>query len=454
MSTTIANALLVGFFLLVGAFFAGSEIALVSLREGQVRALAGRGRRGEKVAALHADPNRFLAAVQIGVTFAGFLSAAFGASAFADDLSPVLEGWGLSEGGAYWVAFIAVTLLITYLSLVVSELAPKRLALQRAESFSLLAAPTLDRVARMSRPLIWLLSRSTDGIVRLFGGDPRAARDTISEEELRDIVAGHESLGLEERQLISDVFEAGERQLHEVMVPRTEVDFLDASTPVYKAVKLSSSNPHSRYPVIRGSQDEVVGFVHVRDLFAPAVAGSSVRIGEIARDVSMMPGTKRVLAAMSEMRRDGHHLAIVVDEYGGTDGIVTLEDLMEEVIGEIHDEYDVTEEPARSLVGGDVEVDGLLNLEDFRDKTGLELPEGPYETVAGYVINELGRLPQQGETIEALGRRFTVTELDGRRIARVRLTTLAPVNGDAGEENAEADVAQAGGHDAGGWQNG
>ena len=436
MNGTLANALLVAFFLLVGAFFAGSEIALVSLREGQVKALAQRGRRGQKVAELHADPNRFLAAVQIGVTLAGFLSAAFGASAFADDLAPVLRGWGLSASGsasskdaAYWVAFITVTLIITYLSLVISELAPKRLALQRAERFALVVAPTLDRLARASRPVIWLLSRSTDVVVRLLGGDPTAARETISEEELRDIVAGHETLGSEERQLIEDVFEAGERQLHEVMVPRTEVDFLDAATPVYKAVRMSSSNPHSRYPVVRGSYDEVVGFVHVRDLFAPEVNGSTVRIGEIAREVKMMPGTKRVLSALSEMRREGHHMAIVVDEYGGTDGIVTMEDLMEEVIGEIHDEYDVEHEAATPTADGVVEVDGLLNLEDFAECTGLELPEGPYETVAGFVINELGRLPDLDESVVAMGRRFTVTELDGRRIARVRLTT-EPERGD------------------------
>ena len=429
-----------------------SEIALVSLREGQVKSIAQRGRRGQKVAELHADPNRFLAAVQIGVTLAGFMSAAFGASAFADDLAPVLRDWGVPDGPdagpraqdmAYWLAFIGVTLVITYLSLVISELAPKRIALQKAETISMVVAPTLDRVARASRPIIWLLSKSTDVVVRIFGVDPAATRDAISEEELRDIVAAHETLGREERQLIEDVFEAGERQLHEVMVPRTEVDFLDASMPVYKAVKLSSNNPHSRYPVVRGSHDEVVGFVHVRDLFSPDVAGTSVRIGEIAREVKMMPGTKRVLSAMSEMRREGHHLAIVVDEYGGTDGIVTLEDLVEEIIGDIHDEYDVAEEPSRALVDGDLEVDGLLNLEDFEDRTGLELPEGPYETVAGFVINELGRLPELDESVSALGRRFTVTELDGRRIARVRLTPERQPTGEAPAAQAE-DAAPSG----------
>jgi putative hemolysin len=439
VSSPIAKAALILAFLLVGSFFAAAEIALVSLREGQVKAMSTRGRRGAKVAALTTDPNRFLAAGQIGVTLAGFLSAAFGASAFADDLSPVLQNHGFSKGAAHWTAFILVTLVITYLALVISELTPKRVALQRNEAVALLTAPTLDRIARLSRPLIWLLSRSTDGIVRVLGGDPDVNRETISEDELRGIVAGHETLGREARQLIEDVFEAGERQLHEVMVPRTEVDFLDATTPVYKAVRLSSTNPHSRYPVVRGSHDEVVGFVHVRDLFTPGVTGRAVRVGEIAREVKMMPGTKRVLSAMSEMRREGHHMAIVMDEYGGTDGIVTLEDLVEEIIGEIHDEYDVAEEPSRSLVGGDFEVDGLLNLEDFGDRTGVELPEGPYETVAGYVINELGRLPVKGDTLEALGHRFTVAELDGRRIARVRLTALPPAETGEGADGVPDD---------------
>ncbi|MEP6761340.1 MAG: hemolysin family protein [Sporichthyaceae bacterium] len=424
MNGTLSVLLLVFLFIAIGAFFAAAEIALVSLREGQVRSLAQRGPRGQRVAKLHEDPNRFLASVQVGVTLAGFLAAAFGASSLADDFAPHLADWGVPEGFAKPLALVAITLVITYLSIVFSELVPKRLALQRAEKTALLVAPILDRVATAFRPLVWLLSTSTNAVVRLFGGDPNAQRESISEAELRDIVAGHELLGREERQLIEDVFEAGERQLHEVMVPRTEVDFLDASTPVFKALGNVSTRPHSRYPVVRGNPDDVVGFIHVRDLFAPEISGQSVRVGEIARPVKQMPGTKRVLSALSEMRREGHHLAIVVDEYGGTDGIVTMEDLMEEVIGEIHDEYDVEEEQTRSLRGGDTEVDGLLSVEDFADKTGLELPDGPYETVAGFVIHQLGRLPGVSESFEALGHRFTVTELDSRRVAKVRLSAL------------------------------
>ena len=438
MSATLVNVVLVLVLLLVGGFFAASEMALVSLRESQVRALAERGRRGAKVAKLHDDPNRFLAAVQVGVTLAGFFSAAFGASTLADDLAPTLVRLGLSEPAAGRIAFVGVTLLITYLSLVLSELAPKRLALQRAEGLSLVAAPVLDGLATLSRPLIWLLSRSGDLVVRLAGGDPRAARDTMTEEELRDLVVASEALSGEERRLIREVFSAGEHRLHEVMVPRTEVDFLDASLPVFKAVRMVSDKPHSRYPVVRGSHDDVVGFVHVRDLFDPDVAGRSMRVGELARQVLLLPGTLQVLPALSEMRRQGQHLAIVLDEYGGTDGIVTLEDLMEELIGDIRDEYDVSEATTRLLRGGDVEVDGLLNASDFAEQTGIELPEGPYETIAGYLMYELGRVPEVGDVVEALGHRFTVAELNGRRVARVR---IAPLPGDTSAERASADGA-------------
>jgi putative hemolysin len=443
VNDTLLNCLLVLVFVLVGGVFAAAEIALVSLRESQIRLLSQRGRRGTKVAKLAEDPNRFLSAVQVGVTLAGFLSAAVGGATLSDDLSPVLEDLGLSPGWADVLALLLVTIAISYVSIVLGELAAKRLALQRAESFALALAPIVDRVATLSRPVIWLLSRSTDVVVRVLGGDPRAQREQITEEELRDLVAAHETLGREERRLIEEVFRAGEQQLHEVMVPRTEVDFLDASLPIFKAVKLVADKPHSRYPVVRGSTDDVVGFVHVRDLYDPSHSGRSVRVGEIARQVMMLPGTKQVLPALSEMRRDGAHVAIVVDEYGGTDGIVTLEDLLEELIGDIRDEYDVESRQARRLGGGDMDVDGLLNLEDFADLTGVELPEGPYETVAGFMIKELGRLPDLGDTVSALGHRFAVTELDGRRIARLRLTeepTGAPGDADPSTNSAVSEV--------------
>ncbi|MGH8866589.1 MAG: hemolysin family protein [Actinomycetes bacterium] len=428
MNDVVANVLLVLLFVLVGGLFAGAEIALVSLRESQVKSLAERGKRGATVARLHDDPNRFLASVQVGVTLAGFLSAAFGAATLAGDLKPVLVDWGLGPGLANATALVAITLAISYVSLVLGELAPKRIGLQRAEGLALFVAPFIDRMATLSRPVIWLLSVSTDVVVRLVGGDPRAQREAISEEELRDLVAAHESLGSEERQILEDVFSAGDQQVREVMLPRTEVDFLDASMPVFKAARFAAERPHSRYPVVAGSTDDVVGFVHVRDLLSPGLASRSVRVADVAREVKLMPGTKRVLPALSEMRREGHHLAIVVDEYGGTAGIVTLEDLVEELVGDIRDEYDVETVSTRRFHGGDLEVEGLLNLEDFADESGIVLPEGPYETVAGFVISQLGHLPSEGETVDSDGYRLAVSEMDGRRVARVRVSVLpAPV---------------------------
>jgi putative hemolysin len=425
MSDFLLNLGVVLVFTLIGGFFAAAEIALVSLRESQVQRLVGeRGKRGEKLAELTSDPNRFLAAVQLAVTTAAFLSAGFGASQMSPQVAPVLVDIGFSPGVADATAFVLVTLLLVFISLVLGELTPKRIGLQRAEGIAIATAGLIDVLARITRPFIWLLSRSTDLLVRAVGGDPNANKELITDDELRGILASQQSLSPQERELIDDVFEAGERELREVMVPRTEVDFLDATLPAYKAARTVSDMPHSRYPVYKGSQDDIVGFVHIRDILDPDVADRGIRLEDLCRDVLALPGSKRVLPAMFEMRAAGAHLAIVVDEYGGTAGIVTLEDLVEELVGDIRDEYDA-EVASPRVAGEDLEVDGLLNLGDFAEETGVELPEGPYETVAGYVVAVLGRLPVVGEAVEHDGHTLTVTELDGRRAARIRVTPPA-----------------------------
>jgi putative hemolysin len=410
-----------------------SEMALVSLREGQVRVLAERGGRGRRVQQLVEDPNRFLSAVQLGVTLTAILSSAFGAVTLSRNLADGLRSSGLSGPWPGVLGFVIVTLAITYIQLVLGELAPKRLALQRAEGTAQMVSPFIDWVARLSRPFIWLLSQSTNVIVRVLGGDPSVGREAITEEELRDLVTAHESLSRDERQLIDEVFAAGDRQIREVIVPRTEVEFLDAGMTVSRAAKNAAATPYSRFPVVRGSHDEVVGFVHVKDLLSPPVSSRrSMKVGDLAREVALLPATKRILPALSQMRADGQHLAVVVDEYGGTAGIVTLEDLIEELIGDIRDEYDVEVAEPRRLRSGDIELDGLCNRDDFADETSLELPEGPFETVAGYVMATLGRVPRSGDVVELPGGRLKVREMDGRRVARVLLTPLAS------EEEAEA----------------
>jgi putative hemolysin len=440
VSGTLRGIALILVFIGCSGCFVLAEIALISLRDSQAKGLEGRGRRGATVAKLNNDPNRFLAAVQVGVTLTGFMSAAFGGATLAGRLAPVLERRGLSPGAADAVALVIITLAISYVSLVVGELAPKRLALQRAESISLAVAPTVDRIAKLARPVIWLLSISTNVVVRLFGGDPGAQREQISDAEIRDLVSGSPTLGAEERQIVEEVFEAGDRQIREIMVPRTEVDFIAAQTPADKAAQFAMERRHSRYPVIGESSDDIVGFVHVRDLFDPAMAGRTVRISELVREVFMLPATRQLLSALTDMRREGAHLAIVVDEYGGTAGIVTLEDLVEEIVGDIRDEYDVDEPETTRSMTGEVELDGLLNLDDFEDETGLEIPEGPYETVAGYIVQQLGHVPSIGETASIDGHVLTVIELDGRRVARVKVAPVRPAPPAPVEQPEEAAV--------------
>jgi putative hemolysin len=416
------DILLVLAVILIGGFFAAAEMALVSLREGQIRSLSRHGKRGQRAAKLAQDPNRFLSSVQIGVTLATLLSGAFGAALLADRLATQFSHLGLSSSVATPLSIVVVTLVISLFTLVFGELAPKRLALQRAERVSLFAGPVVDRLATLARPLVWLLSRCTNVVVRLLGGDPAAARGVMTDEELRDLVAGHQALSADERHIVSEVFDAGKRQIREVLVPRTEVEFLPAAMPITDAAAMAEQARYSRFPVYQESYDDVIGFVHARDLLESRPEPDVRRVGEVCRPVKFLPISKMVLSALSEMRKDRAHLAIVVDEYGGTAGIVTLEDLVEELIGDIQDEYDENESRPRQLHGGELEVDGLLNLDEFAEQTGLELPEGPYETVAGYLLAALGHLPVDGESAEVGGRTLTVTQLDGRRISRLRVS--------------------------------
>ena len=414
---------LVLFLIFLGALFVAAEIALISLRESQVRQVALRGRRGAKVAKLHSNPGRLLAAVQVGVTLSGFLSAALGAEKLGQFVIPWLEDRGLSNSAANTASLVGLTLIIAYISLVFGELAPKRLALFRAESIAMWSAGFIDFVANAFRPIIWLLSKSTDLVLRIFGIDSKEERSQMSEEELLDLVAGHAALTDEERDIVEEVFNASERQVHEVMVPRTEVDFIDGSLPIAKAIALASEKSHSRYPVVRGSSDEVIGFIHVRDLIDPSLINSQAKIQELCRKIMYLPGTKGILPALTQMRSERQHLAIVLDEYGGTDGIVTLEDLVECLIGDIRDEYDGDEQDisAESRTGN-FEVDGLISLEELSADAGIEIPEGPYETLSGYVMHSLGRIPVAGDLIKVNGIQVTVESMEGKRVGRLLIS--------------------------------
>ena len=409
--------------ILLGSRFVAAEIALISLRESQIRQLSAKGKRGAKVAQLATNPNRFLAAAQVGVTVCGFLSAALGAEKLGVYVIPQLTDIGLSDGAANVTSLVGVTLVIAYFSLVFGELVPKRLALYRTEEISLWSAGAIDLIAKLFRPVIWLLSRSTDFVVRLFGVDPKEQRSQMSEEELLDLVSGHAALTAEERDIVEEVFNASERQVHEVMVPRTEVDFMDASLTVGKAIALAVDRAHSRYPVVRGSTDEVIGFIHVRDLLDTSLVTAGGKIQELVRNIMFLPGTKGVLPALTEMRNQRQHLAIVLDEYGGTDGIVTLEDLVECLIGDIKDEYDTDEDDVSiEARTGDFEIDGLISLDDLRDQTGIDIPDGPYETASGFVMHFLGRIPVAHDVVSVNGIRITVLSMEGKRAGQLAIS--------------------------------
>jgi putative hemolysin len=280
----------------------------------------------------------------------------------------------------------------------------------------------IDQVAKVFRPVIWLLSNSTELIMKLFGVNSNSERNQISEVELMDLVTGHADLTKEEREIVEEVFNASDRLIHEIMVPRTEVDFLDASLSISQARKIAVELAHSRYPVVRGSSDEVIGFLHVRDLLNPKLDDESITILELIRNILFLPGTKGVLPALTEMQAKRQHIAIVLDEYGGTDGIVTLENLVECLIGEIHDEYDLHEsENTFEKRTGDLELDGLISLEELQEVSGVTLPEGPYETLSGFVMHYLGRIAQVNDVIRINGARFTIISMQGKRVGQILL---------------------------------
>jgi putative hemolysin len=421
VSAIVESLALVVLFVVIGGFFSGSELAVLTLRDSQADRLPGR--RGQQVRGLRLDSSRFLASVQIGVTFAGFFASAYGGATLSEPLTGLLSQWGLPDRVAGSVAFVGVTAFISYLSLVLGELVPKRLALQRSEGIALFVAPVLGLVARISRPVVALLSFSTDVIVRILGFDPAEVREEVTEEELHDIVRTHHGLDVEERRVLTDVFGAAGRQLAGVMVPRTEVDFLSADTPLADAARTVLDKPHSRYPVIGETVDEIVGMVHLRDLLTAAFTDEpgDRAVRAVARPAPLLPGSKPVLEALAEMRASRTHLAVVVDEYGGTNGIVTMEDIIEELVGEIEDEFDpAAARPDRSV------FDGLLRRDELVSEADLVLPAGPFETLAGFVVSRLGRIPTVGDSVTEEGRVFTVTAMDGRRAARVRVTALPP----------------------------
>lgn len=406
--------LLVAILLLVNAAFAGTELALVSLRESQLRRLEERSATGVVLARLARQPNQFLATIQIGITLAGLLASAAAAVSLAEPLEGPLSFLG---GAAGPVSVIVVTLILAYFTLVFGELAPKRIAMQRAEQWGLVMARPLDLLSTLTKPVVWLLSKSTDIAVRLLGGDPRLQREEVTSEELRDMVAIHDRFPRQQREIIDGAFEIAERTLGEVMVPRSDVVVIDAVATCLQARDLLIETGHSGAPVAdKRNLDRPVGMVRLRSL----IGRDDEPVASVMWDIPAFPDAARVLTALREFQARRTQMALVVDEHARAMGIVTVEDLVEELVGEIWDETDpdfigvVHEADGTMVLPGGYPVHDLVDLE-------VALPEGDYTTIAGLVLDVLGRFPELGETLDIEGWRLTIRGLGRHRITQVAL---------------------------------
>ena len=407
---------LVAVLVFLNAAFAGTEMALVSLREGQLQRLEQRSSTGALVARLARDPNKFFATIQIGITLAGFLASAAAAVSLAEPLEEQLSFLG---GAARPVSIVVVTLLLAYVTLVLGELAPKRVAMQRAERWALVAARPLSLMSTITRPVVWLLSRSTDLAVRLMGGDPNVQREQVTEAELRELVGTQESFTPKQRMIIDGAFEIAERSLDQVLRPRPDVFVLDADWTAERALHELSASAHSRAPVAHDRNlDDVVGVVHLRDLLDQG----DRRVGELVGELVAFPETADVLDVLHEMQTRRVQLGLVVDEHGAAAGVISVEDLLEELVGEIYDETDRDVVSVQWAPDGSLVLPGRFPVHDLVDVGVTGMPEGPYATVAGLVLDLLGRVPEApGDKVQVEGRTIEVTAVNGRAITQVRI---------------------------------
>jgi putative hemolysin len=404
------------------AFFVAAEYALVTARRMRLLELAHTGNRRAKMALrIMDDPVRFIGTVQLGITAFSIALGAVGEPLIEHFFDPVV---------ATTIAFILAFSLVTYLHVTLGELVPKAVALTRNESTALWVALPVEAVYIVTYPLVWFLQASANAFTRMFGIQPAPAGVVAhTEEDIRHIVAAAEDTGVieeAEEEMVYKIFDFADKEVHEVMVPRPEVVAISIDLPPQECLAAVIDSPYTRYPVYRGSLDDVVGVLHVRDLFSALYADGikNVDIGALVRPAFMVPETKDLAAMLAEFRRANQHIAIVVDEYGSFQGIVTLEDLLEEIVGEIEDEYDLPDESVERVDDSRIRIDGTFPIDDFNEQFGQELPQDDYHTVAGFVFGALGRAAESGDEVLHDGLRFQVLDVDGPRIERLEVEFL------------------------------
>jgi putative hemolysin len=414
--------------ILVKAFFSISETSLVSLRRSRVRQLIEEDRRNSKrLERLLSNPPRYLATIQIGVEFASAFASVEAATQFAHPFTlwamPIYNLLHISKPEPYSV--VIITLIAIFFLITFGEVVPKSLGMQHPEIWSLRVAPFMDFLARLMHPLVVLVTGVSNLVVRRFGGHAHFAAPVISEEELKVIVETSEEHGVleeEETEIIKSVFEFTDTIAREVMTPRTDIKAVDITESTKDVVSLIAETGFSRIPVFEETIDQVVGIVYAKDVLAKLNGSLTLfTIKEVMRPVYFIPENKSVVALLREMRVNRNHIAVVRDEYGGTAGLVTIEDLVEELVGDIMDEYDEEQQMFQTVCENVYIVDGRMHLDEINERLGLRLDSEEFDTIGGFVFGYLGHQPEAGESIQYEGPRFTVTQTDGRRIEKVKI---------------------------------
>jgi CBS domain containing-hemolysin-like protein len=406
--------------LVLNAFFVAAEYGLVTSRRTRILELEHQGdRRARRVRGITSDPPHFIAAMQLGVTISSLGIGALGEQVLAHRFDALM---------ASFLAVILALLIVTYLHVVIGELVPKGIALGHPERTALWVSAPVRAFFVVLRPLIWLLEWSTEAILRALGLEPPGAEsEAHSEAELRMLLSSSAEQGeIEhgEQEMLYKVFDFADKEVSDVMVPRPEVAAIAISLPPEEALQAVLDSPYTRYPVYRESLDDIVGVLHVRDLVVAIYDRglAAVDLEEIVRPAYMVPETKDLVALLTEFRRTNQHLAIVIDEYGSTEGIVTLEDLLEEIVGEIEDEFDLPDETVERVDDDTIRIDGTFPIDDFNERFDVELPEDGYHTVAGFVFGRLGRAAIPGDEVSHDGLQFKVESVEGQRIDRLTVT--------------------------------
>ncbi len=432
----LVKLLLLLVLILLNAFFAMSEIAIISLNDTKIKKMAEDGnKKAIQVLKLTENPSNFLSTIQLGVTLAGFLTSASAAESFSDPLTGIIAGWvGVASGDALYgvlsgVAMVVVTIIISYFSLVLGELVPKRIAMQKSESISFSVVGILLAVKKLTIPFIKILSVSTNLVVRILGFDPNASEEVVTEEEIRMLVdAGEEKGVIEESQkeMINNIFDFDDVPVMDVMTHRTEIEAVEITDKIEDVVKLSLEMGYSRIPVYEDELDNIKGIIYVKDLL-PYV-GKSVpagkKLSKIMREANFVPESKRCGDLFTEMTEKRVQMMFVSDEYGAVSGLVTIEDLLESIVGNIQDEYDNEEEDIVQLDETTFNFDGTTDIEEVEETLEITLPEGEYDTLGGLIMSELGRMPEENDEVEVSGLKLIVEEMDERRIDRVRIEKL------------------------------